>query len=95
MADKILKGNVNLPALKSVYFKKFYSNMQGKNTTEVTVERLILRKIKSLKREKMGFSTTKTDEKMIFKYKKEPEKTKTHWDYLLDEMVKNFIFNTN
>jgi SNF2 family DNA or RNA helicase len=29
---------------------------------------------------------TKPDTKQYFKFKKEPEKNKTHWDYLLDEM---------
>ena len=67
MADKILKGNINLPALKSVYYKKFFSNLQGKNTTEVTVERLILRKIRNLKKEKMAIINPRTDEKLIFK----------------------------
>lgn len=61
--------------------------MQGKNTTEITIERLVLRKIRNLKREKLAIIKPKTDEKMIFKYKKEPEKAKTHWDFLLEEMV--------
>ena len=86
MADKILKGNIDLPALKSVYFKKIFSNMQGKNTTEITIERLILRKIRNLKKEKMLHINPQTDEKIIFKFKKEPEKNKTHWDHLIEEM---------
>ncbi len=48
---------------------------------------MILRKIKDQRKEKLGFKI-KTDEKMIFKYKKEPEKNKTHWDNLVDEMVR-------
>lgn len=50
---------------------------------------MILRKIKDQRKEKLGFKA-KTDEKMIFKYKKEPEKNKTHWDNLIDEMVSYF-----
>jgi hypothetical protein len=41
--------------------------------------------------EKLAIIKPRTDEKLIFKYKKEPEKVKTHWDYLLEEMVRIFF----
>lgn len=81
-----MKGTVNENSFKSILYKKFYNSLQGKNTSEITIERLVMRKIKDSKKEKLG-QKYKTDEKMIFKYKKEPEKNKTHWDSLLDEMV--------
>jgi hypothetical protein len=81
-----LKNTISENSFRSVQYKKLFNSIQGKNTTEITIERMIMRKIKDQRKEKLGFKA-KTDEKMIFKYKKEPEKNKTHWDNLVDEMV--------
>jgi hypothetical protein len=87
-----MKGSVNSDSFKSIFYKKFFNSLQGKNTTEITIEKLILKKIRDSKKEKFGVKA-QSDEKMIFKYIKEPEKNKTHWDCLIDEMVIFLIYN--
>lgn len=86
MADKILKGQVDHDILRAIKHKKFYYLSQGKNSSDITVEKWLLKKMKQLKKNQAA-NKPKPDEKVIFKFKKEPEKNKTHWDHLLEEMV--------
>jgi hypothetical protein len=64
--------------------KKFLNEINGK-TNDFAIEKIIKKSLKSNKKQKL--KTVKNDNKIIFKFKKEPEKNKTHWDYLLEEMV--------
>lgn len=64
--------------------KKFLTSLQGKHS-DISVEKLIIKSFKNNKRQKL--KKPKTEDKMIFKFKKEPEKNKTHWDHVLEEMV--------
>jgi len=67
--------------------KKFLNSLQGKHS-DISVEKLIMRSFKINKRQKI--KKVKPEDKMIFKFKKEPEKNKTHWDHVIEEMV--FIY---
>lgn len=82
LAEKIIKGEVSSNDLKSISYKRFYNNLLGKNTSEVTIERFILRKIRDAKKA----SVVANEERQYYKFKKEPEKNITHWDHLLNEM---------
>lgn len=64
--------------------KKFLNELIGK-TNDFTIEKIIKRCFKSNKKQKL--KNVRNDNKIIFKFKKEPEKNKTHWDFLLEEMV--------
>jgi len=64
--------------------KKFLTTLQGKQS-DVSVEKLIIKSFKNNKRQKINNS--KPIDKVVFKFKKEPEKNKTHWDHVLEEMV--------
>jgi hypothetical protein len=80
-----LKGAVNVEALKKVQDKKFLLELQGKSSSDITVERFIMKTLKEQKRQRLR--KVKPVERTIFKFKKEPEKNKTHWDHVLEEMV--------
>ena len=64
--------------------KKFFNELIGK-ANDFSIEKIIKKSFKSNKKQKL--KNEKNDNKIIFKFKKEPEKNKTHWDYLLEEMV--------
>jgi len=64
--------------------KRFLNLLQGKHS-DISVEKLIIKSFKNSKRQKV--KKVKTEDKIIFKFKKEPEKNKTHWDHILEEMV--------
>lgn len=64
--------------------KKFLNEINGK-PNDFSVDKIIKKSLKSNKKQKL--KNIKNDNKIIFKFKKEPEKNKTHWDYLLEEMV--------
>ena len=68
--------------------KKFLNSLQGKHS-DISVEKLIIKSFKNDKHIKV--KKAKVEDKMIFKFKKEPEKNKTHWDHVLEEMVFNLL----
>ena len=68
------------------------STLQGKNS-DITIEKFVLKNLKIQKKQRIkkmkenNKSAKENAERMAyFKLKKEPEKNKTHWDHLLEEM---------
>ena len=68
------------------------NHLLGKHS-EVSVERYIMKNVKEQKRQKLKklnvknkSSNTNADRMAFFKLKREPEKNKTHWDHLIEEM---------
>lgn len=84
MADRILKGIVNLESLRSVQNRKYFSLLQGKSSSDISLEKFVLKQLRNQKKQRM--KKTPPDTKQYFKFKKEPEKNKTHWDVLIEEM---------
>jgi len=84
LADRILKGTVNLESLRNVQNRKYFYQLQGKSSSDISLEKFVLKQLRNQKKERMKKARPET--KQYFKFKKEPEKNKTHWDYLLDEM---------
>jgi hypothetical protein len=72
--------------LKKVQDKKFLLELQGKGSSDITVERFVMKTLREQKRQRLR--KVKPVERTIFKFKKEPDKNKTHWDHVLEEMVK-------
>ena len=64
--------------------KKFLTLLQGKHS-DMSVEKLIIKSFKNSKKQKL--KKNKPVDRTVFKYKKEPEKNKTHWDHVIEEMV--------
>ncbi len=89
MAERILKGTINLEALLEVQNKKILRSLQGRHS-DISVEKLVIKNVKEGKRQRLKRVKEGRDnnaERMaFFKLKKEPEKNKTHWDNLLEEM---------
>jgi hypothetical protein len=80
---------VNASDLKKVQDKKFLYEILGKYNSDITVEKFVLKTLREQKKQRLR--KVKPEERTIFKYKKEPEKNKTHWDHLMEEMVKNYL----
>lgn len=88
--------------------KKYFSILQGKSSSEISLEKYLLRLLRLQKKERqkksnqnkfsnntnnknqltnqINLNTEILDPKQYFKFKKEPEKNKTHWDCLIEEM---------
>ncbi len=79
-----MKGGVNLESLRNVQNRKYFYQLQGKSSSDISLEKYVLKQLRNQKKERM--KKAKPDTKQYFKFKKEPEKNKTHWDYVLDEM---------
>jgi len=75
---------VNLESLRNVQNRKYFFQLQGKSSSDITLEKYILKQLRLQRKERL--KKVKPDTKQYIKFKKEPEKNKTHWDYLLDEM---------
>lgn len=73
-----------MESLRNVQNRKYFYQLQGKSSSDITLEKYVLKQLRAQKKERMKKS--KPDTKQYFKFKKEPEKNKTHWDYFLDEM---------
>ena len=77
--------------MKEVQNRKYLSTLRGKHL-DISLEKFLtkikIQKKQNLKKIKEGVSVAKDNaERMAyFKLKKEPEKNKTHWDHLIEEM---------